>query len=163
MRDFTVLEDRIAALKWLVDEQERRFCEKKYKNLQLSGYYWFTEEIDYEDSQLLEMIRFTTDYIRSKKMITTWIPYYLASGYNDWRRLGFDMACYQPNYAFRQDIPEERLYDAADTAKLLGMCIEAGDRRLGTLERGAYAQLLRRRRADPLYAGRSAYVLSRRP
>ena len=86
----------------------------------------------YEDSQLLEMIRFTTDYIRSKKMITTWIPYYLASGYNDWRRLGFDMACYQPNYAFRQDIPEERLYDAADTAKLLGMCIEL---EIGGLER----------------------------
>ena len=41
MRDFTVLEDRIAALKWLVDEQEKRFIEKKYKNLQLSGYYWF--------------------------------------------------------------------------------------------------------------------------
>ena len=132
MRDFTVLEDRIAALKWLVDEQEKRFIEKKYKNLQLSGYYWFTEEIDYEDSQLLEMIRFTTDYVRSKNMITTWIPYYLASGYNDWRRLGFDMACYQPNYAFRQDIPEERLYDAADTAKLLGMCIEL---EIGGLER----------------------------
>ena len=78
------------------------------------------------------MIRFTTDYVRSKNMITTWIPYYLASGYNDWRRLGFDMACYQPNYAFRQDIPEERLYDAADTAKLLGMCIEL---EIGGLER----------------------------
>lgn len=122
--DFTVLEDRIAALKWLIDEQEERFRAKNYKHLDLVGYYWFTEEIDYNDSQLLEMIRFTTDYVRSKKMITTWIPYYLASGYNDWRRLGFDMACYQPNYAFRRDIPEQRLFDAAETAKLLGMCIE---------------------------------------
>ncbi len=124
MRDFTLLEDRNAALKWLIDEQERRFRDKHYKHIELSGYYWFTEEIDYNDGQLLEMIRFTTDYIRSKNMITTWIPYYLASGYNDWRRLGFDMACYQPNYAFRQDIPEQRLFDAAETAKLLGMCIE---------------------------------------
>lgn len=122
--DFTVLEDRIAALKWLIDEQEERFKAKNYKHLDLVGYYWFTEEIDYEDSQLLEMIRFTTDYVRAKNMITTWIPYYLASGYNDWRRLGFDMACYQPNYAFRKDIPEQRLFDAAETAKLLGMCIE---------------------------------------
>lgn len=124
MRDFAVLEDRIAAMKWLIDEQEERFYAKKYEHLQLSGFYWFTEEIDYEDSQLLEMIRVTTDYVRSKNLITTWIPYYLASGYNDWRRLGFDMACYQPNYAFSQGIPEQRLYDAADTAKLLGMCIE---------------------------------------
>ena len=124
MRDFTVLEDRIAALKWLIDEQEARFKEKNYKHLDLVGYYWFTEEIDYNDTQLLEMIRFTTDHVRSKGLITTWIPYYLASGYNDWRRLGFDMACYQPNYAFREDIPVQRLFDAAETAKLLGMCIE---------------------------------------
>lgn len=124
MRDFTVLEDRIAALKWLIDEQEERFNAKQYKHLDLSGYYWFTEEIDYQDEQLLAMIRFTTDYIRAKNMITTWIPYFLASGFDDWKNLGFDMACYQPNYAFRQDIPEQRLFDAAATAKLLGMCIE---------------------------------------
>lgn len=122
--DFTVQEDRFAALKWMVDEQEERFREKNYKHLELAGYYWFTEEIDYSDRQLLEMIRLLTDYVRSKNLITTWIPYYLASGYNDWKRLGFDMACYQPNYAFRNDIPEQRLFDAAETAKLLGMCIE---------------------------------------
>ena len=124
MRDLSVLEDRICALKWLIDEQETRFRAKNYKHIELSGYYWFTEEIDYNDAQLLEMIRFTTDYIRAKKLITTWIPYYLASGYDDWRRLGFDMACYQPNYAFNQKVPEQRLFDAAATAKLLGMCIE---------------------------------------
>lgn len=123
-RDLSVLEDRLAVLKWLIDEQEQRFYEKKYKHLDLVGYYWFTEEIDYADKQLMEMIRFTTEYIRSKKMITTWIPYFQASGYDDWRRVGFDMACYQPNYAFRQNIPEQRLFDAAQTAKLLGMCIE---------------------------------------
>src|SRR5699024_10808560 len=71
MRDFAVLEDRIAAMKWLIDEQEERFYAKKYEHLQLSGFYWFTEEIDYEDSQLLEMIRVTTDYVRSKNLITT--------------------------------------------------------------------------------------------
>ena len=124
MRDLSVLEDRLAVLKWLIDEQEERFKAKNYKHIDLSGYYWFTEEIDYADSQLLEMIRFTTDYVRAKGLITTWIPYFLASGYDDWRRLGFDMACYQPNYAFNQTVPEQRLFDAANTAKLLGMCIE---------------------------------------
>ena len=123
-RDFRVLEDRIAALEWLVDEQEARFRAKGYRHLELAGYYWFTEEIDYEDEQLLAMIRSITDRIRGKGLITTWIPYYGASGYDDWRNLGFDMACYQPNYAFRQDIPEQRLFDAAKTAKELGMCIE---------------------------------------
>ncbi len=122
--DFTLLEDRKAALKWLIDEQYKRFNEKQYKHLDLKGYYWFTEEINYADSQLLELLRYTTDYVREMGLMTTWIPYYHASGYNDWKNLGFDIVCYQPNYAFNQAVPDSRLFDAAATAKLLGMCIE---------------------------------------
>ncbi|MBO5915137.1 MAG: DUF4855 domain-containing protein [Clostridia bacterium] len=123
-RDFSLVEDRKAALKWLIDEQYARFNEKQYKHLELKGYYWFTEEISYADNQLLELLQFTTDYVRGMGLITTWIPYYHASGYNDWQNLGFDVVCYQPNYAFNQAVPDSRLFDAADTAKLLGMCIE---------------------------------------
>lgn len=122
--DFTNLGDRKAALKWLIDEQLARFEEKKYKHIKLNGFYWFTEEISYSDEQLLELLRFTTDYVRSKGFITTWIPYFHATGYNDWRHLGFDQVCYQPNYAFNQSVPDSRLFDAAATAKLLGMSIE---------------------------------------
>ncbi len=122
--DFALLEDRKAALKWLVDEQYKRFAEKNYKHLDLKGYYWFTEEINYCDKQLLELLRYTTDYVRGLGLITTWIPYYHASGYNDWRNLGFDMVCYQPNYAFNQAVRDIRLFKAAETAKQLGMCIE---------------------------------------
>ena len=122
--DFSLLEDRKAGLKWFIDEQYARFNAKKYEYLDLKGYYWFTEEINYNDSQLLELLRYTTDYVREMGLITTWIPYFHASGYDDWRHLGFDMACYQPNYAFNQNVPDVRLFDAASTAKLLGMCIE---------------------------------------
>ena len=122
--NFANLEDRKAALKWLIDEQLARFNAKKYKHLDLKGYYWFTEEISYSDSQLLELLHYTTDYVRSIGYITTWIPYFHASGYNDWRNLGFDMVCYQPNYAFNKAVPDIRLFNAAETAKLLGMCIE---------------------------------------
>ncbi|MBQ4316867.1 MAG: DUF4855 domain-containing protein [Clostridia bacterium] len=122
--NFANLEDRQAGVKWLIDEQYRRFKEKNYKHLDLKGYYWFTEEISYSDKQLISLLRYTTDYVRSLGLITTWIPYYHASGYNDWRNLGFDMVCYQPNYAFNQAVPDIRLFNAAETAKLLGMCIE---------------------------------------
>lgn len=122
--DFSCVEDRKAALKWLIDEQYKRFNEKEYKHLELKGYYWFTEEINYADNQLLELLRYTTDYVRGMGLITTWIPYFHASGYNDWHNLGFDVVCYQPNYAFNQAVPDSRLFDAASTAKLLGMCIE---------------------------------------
>ena len=122
--DFSKLEDRKAGLKWLIDEQYRRFLEKNYKHLELKGYYWFTEEINYADDQLLELLKYTTDYVRDMGLITTWIPYFHASGYNDWQNLGFDVVCYQPNYAFNQNVPDIRLFNAAATAKLHGMCIE---------------------------------------
>ncbi len=122
--DFALLEDRKSALQWLIDEQYARFTAKKYKHLDLKGFYWFTEEINYADEQLLSLLRFTTDHVRELGLITTWIPYYHASGYNDWRHLGFDLVCYQPNYAFNQSVPDSRLFDAASTAKLMGMCIE---------------------------------------
>lgn len=122
--NFSDVEDRKAALKWLIDEQYEGFKKKNYKHITLNGFYWFTEEISYGDTQLIEMLRYTTDYVRSLGLITTWIPYYHASGFNDWRNLGFDVVCYQPNYAFNQGVPDIRLFDAASTAKLLGMCIE---------------------------------------
>ena len=122
--NFTKLADRKAGLKWLIDEQYRRFVEKNYKHLELKGYYWFTEEINYSDSQLIELLHYTTDYVRDMGLITTWIPYFHASGYNDWQNLGFDVVCYQPNYAFNQAVPDSRLFNAASTAKLHGMCIE---------------------------------------
>ena len=122
--DFKNLEDRKIALKWLIDEQLKGFYAKKYEHITLNGFYWFTEEINYADEQLLALLKFTTEYVREKGLITTWIPYFHASGFNDWRHLGFDIACYQPNYAFNQSVPDRRLFDAASTAKLLGMCIE---------------------------------------
>lgn len=122
--NFAEVEDRKTALKWLIDEQLERFYAKNYKHITLNGFYWFTEEISYSDEQLMELLRYTTDYVRGKNLITTWIPYFHATGFNDWRHLGFDIACYQPNYAFNQNVPDIRLFDAAATAKLLGMCIE---------------------------------------
>lgn len=122
--DFSKLEDRKAGVKWLIDEQVRKFKEKGYQNLELKGFYWFTEEIDFGDQGLLDLLRYTTDYVRQLKYFTFWIPYWQASGYNRWQEIGFDLACYQPNYAFNYTIPEKRLYDAAKAAKMLGMCIE---------------------------------------
>lgn len=122
--NFSKLADRKAAIKWLIDEQIKGFEAKGYQNIELRGFYWFTEEIDFADEGLLDLIKYTTDYVRQLKYFTFWIPYYQASGYNKWKEVGFDLACYQPNFAFNYTIPDSRLYDAARTAKLLGMCIE---------------------------------------
>ena len=122
--DFSKVQDRKTAIKWLIDEQIRVFEQKGYEHLYIEGLYWFTEEINYADEQLLDILKFTTDYVRSLGYITSWIPYYQASGYSEWASLGFDLVCYQPNFAFNFSIPDQRLFDAAEAAKLLGMCIE---------------------------------------
>ena len=118
--DFHSTADRIEAFHWFIDMVRERFAQEKFKNLSLAGFYWLAEDKD----SGLTMLPTLTAHIRSLGMKTIWIPYYNAAGAAEWRQMGFDAAYYQPNYAFRQDIPEQRLFDAAETAKLLGMCIE---------------------------------------
>lgn len=122
--NFSNLEQRITAVKWMIDSQLRLFEEGDYPNLELGGFYWFTEEMDFSDRDLISLIHETTDYVRSLGLITTWIPYYQATGYRKWQEVGFDLGCYQPNYAFNFNIPKTRLYEAYEEAKELGMCAE---------------------------------------
>lgn len=122
--DFTKIEDRKAVLKWFVDEQVKGFKEKGYDSVRLSGFYWFVEEMSGSDPHVRELCNYICDYIRSLGYQTTWIPYFNASGNTSWREFGFDTACLQPNYAFNEDIPLQRIYDAASIAKLYGMSIE---------------------------------------
>lgn len=122
--DFTKIEDRKAVLKWFVDIQLEAFKAKGYDSVRLSGFYWFVEEMSGSDPHVQELCNYICDYIRSLGYQTTWIPYFNASGNTSWKQFGFDTACLQPNYAFNEEIPLERIYDAANLAKLYGMSIE---------------------------------------
>lgn len=117
-------DDRYTAVKWMIDEQIRLFSEKKYKNLEIAGFYWFTESIDTKDSKLLDLINKTTTYVRKLGFISTWIPYFGAEGFDEWNKIGFDLACYQPNYAFNFSVPRQRLFEAIAQAKHLNMALE---------------------------------------
>ncbi|MDL2287661.1 DUF4855 domain-containing protein, partial [Eubacteriales bacterium OttesenSCG-928-G02] len=122
--DFSNTKDRVEAVLWMVDHQLKLFKEHNFKHIELDGFYWFTEEIDLSDRGIVEILKSTTDHVRELGYINSWIPYYQAANYDNWKELGFDLACYQPNYAFNYEIPESRLYEAAVRAKELGMCIE---------------------------------------
>jgi hypothetical protein len=108
----------------MIDTQIARFNEKERKNLTLAGFYWFEEEINYENPHEFQVMFFVRDYLHSLGYKMIWIPYYQASGFGDWKELGFDVACMQPNYAFRTDIPKKRLYDNAALTKRYGLCYE---------------------------------------
>lgn len=122
--DFTRISDRKKAIKWIMDEEVKRFGEGNYSNLEFCGFYWFEESITYSDPDETELIRFASDYAHKLGMKLFWIPYQQASGYSDWKELGFDLACMQPNYMFNNNYTGDILYSNAATTKLYGMCVE---------------------------------------
>lgn len=122
--DISTLEAKIKATKWMIDTQIARFKEKEYKNLSLCGFYWFEEQIDYENPHEFQVMFFARDYLHSMGYKMIWIPYYQASGFGDWKKFGFDVACMQPNYAFNTSVPKQRLYDNAMLTKRYGLCYE---------------------------------------
>ena len=124
IEDFSKAEDRKKAIKWIIDEQLSRFEAGGYDNLDLLGFYWYEEQVTYTDPHELELIRYASDYVHSLGYKLMWIPWYCAPGYTDWKELGFDMACMQPNYAFSGQATVERLYDNPETTRRLGMCVE---------------------------------------
>ena len=124
IEDFSKAEDRKKATKWIIDEQLSRFEAGGYDNLDLLGFYWYEEQVTYTDPHEMELIRYASDYVHSLGYKLMWIPWYCAPGYTDWKELGFDMACMQPNYAFSGQATVERLYDNAETTRRLGMCVE---------------------------------------
>ncbi|MFT8338177.1 DUF4855 domain-containing protein [Schleiferilactobacillus harbinensis] len=122
--NFANKQDRYLALQWMVDEQLKEFQAKGYKNLKLNGFYWFTEELDNGDPEMESILQQLTNYVREKGYMTSWIPYFQGSGYQRWQKMGFDLAIYQPGYAFDASVPKARLYETAAKAKQLGMGTE---------------------------------------
>ncbi|MFC6315352.1 DUF4855 domain-containing protein [Lapidilactobacillus achengensis] len=123
-RDFTKSEDRFVAIQWMIDEQMRRFHDSDFHNLKLRGFYWFTEEMDNNDPEMERILKQVTNYIRNKGLITIWIPYYQAAGYERWQKIGFDLAIYQSGYAFDNTLPIKQLLETSKKAKQLHMGVE---------------------------------------
>ena len=116
--------DRQKAIKWCIDTTIEKFKAGNYENLIHDAFYWFEEEIAYSNADETALLSWTVEYLHSLGYKLFWIPYYQASGFMEWKDLGFDVACMQPNFAFRDGIPTQRLYDNAEITKKLGMCYE---------------------------------------
>ena len=122
--DLSTLEGRIKVTKWFIDENLARYNAKERPYLTLTGFYWFEEEISYNDPLELKVLAFARDYVHSLGYKLIWIPYYQAWGYDRWKQNGFDVACVQPNYSFSKGATKQRLYDNAMLAKKFGLCYE---------------------------------------
>ncbi len=118
--DFSKEEDQLAATRWYIDELMKRFKAAKYKNLELSGFYWVAET----NSHCGELTVPISEYIHSLGKLFYWIPYWQSKGAEDWKALGFDVAYQQPNHFFNHSIPDSRLDAACAFAREHGMAME---------------------------------------
>lgn len=118
--DFTLQSDQVKAARWYIDQLMTRFKKAKYKNLELTGFYWVDEDI----ATCKDLPAKVSGYIHSLKKEFVWIPYWKAKGYERWKELGFDIAYQQPNHFFTKTIPDSRLDEACELARVNGMAME---------------------------------------
>ena len=70
--------------------------EETYNNLDLTGFYWLEEST----AKCGDLPKDVSEYIHQLDKRFYWIPYWNASGYNLWKKLGFDTAFLQQNHFF---------------------------------------------------------------
>lgn len=123
--NFSNMADRLKAIDWYMDEFYKRFNEAGYENVQFGGFYWYCESVStYDDETMFDLVRGVSDRVHARGEQFFWIPYFQAAGYSRWASFGFDVACLQPNYAFKGHVLENRLPEAAAMMRRYGMCTE---------------------------------------
>ncbi len=122
--DFSRLEDRKKAIKWMVDEQIARYNSTPHSNLKLAGFYWYEENLVLDDPDEKELLLYYNNYVHSLGYKSIWIPYYNATGWNRWKEYGFDVGCLQPNYVFNDSFTEQHVPNAISLMRKNGMCME---------------------------------------
>lgn len=121
--DLSKTEDRLKVLDLYMQMYLDRFAEQKYENISLEGFYWFAESISNQAADVVTLPA-AAEIAKEKGTQIFWIPYYVASGYNNWNSFGFTAAYMQPNYVFKLTTPVSQLYSAANLIKNLGMGVE---------------------------------------
>lgn len=102
------LDERLSIIKWFADLCVKRFNDAEYKNITLAGFYWYREEVNYSDTDHeAEMCIKANEYFHSLSLESIFDPFYLSTGYDHYRELGFDACVMQPNYA---EISSDREY-----------------------------------------------------
>lgn len=109
--DFSLMEHRLQAYEWYIDEIRARFAEKDYKYIQLLGFYILSETLTMENGWRYEykqhdlIIPLVAEHCHSVNEGLYWIPYSVSDddashnkALRNWKSFGFDLAILQPNY-----------------------------------------------------------------
>ena len=100
--DFSLVDHRLRACYWFIDQVRSAFEAKHYSNIELLGFYILPEVLDTrwraEYKRYDKVIPAIAEYLHACNEGLFWIPYYLAEGYKTWKDFGFDAAYMQPNH-----------------------------------------------------------------
>lgn len=129
--DFSKEEDRLAGVKWQIDEQIRRFNEKGYQNIQLAGFFYVTEALMIQEDDIMSTVQYANQYVAELGLETLFNPFNNAGTYRDkWQEAGFSMATMQINYfplvngkPQLNAQPKTAIKEAAELTDRLGMGI----------------------------------------
>lgn len=102
------LANKSAIIEWYIDKALDKFEKANFTHLNLTGFYWYSELINFADSAYeVDFVKHFNDYVHAKGYGTTWIPYYCTPGVALWEEVGFDSACLQSGYAFPKSADSE--------------------------------------------------------
>ncbi len=121
-------EERAAAVKWYDEYVTARFENANFSHLELIGYYWYGEEVNYSWSEdEAKFTKLATEAIEVGGKSVLFDPFYLSTGFDHWKELGFEAAVMQPNVAFTDSRPyfdTEMLWEFAHTIGKYNLGVE---------------------------------------
>ena len=165
--DFSLVEDRVAAYKWFMDETRKAFHRKGYRHIELGGFYILPEVLsttwrsEYKRYDLV--IPAVADYAHNCNEALFWIPYCMAEGYKKWESFGFDLAFMQPNYYWEPEKkPMSATFQAINSYRM-GLELEFEYSMVESVNGSASAQTYRQRFQQYLGWARSSGVYGTRP
>lgn len=116
-------EGRKKAVDWYVQLCRSTFEERKYENLELGGFYWINEAVNWDNDDS-DIIKEVVSYVHENGEYMLWIPYYQANRVHLAYELGFDLVSMQPNYMFSMDKPLSNFTHAAEFGLTMQAAVE---------------------------------------
>lgn len=123
--DLSIKNQRQQAIQWYIDTIVENI--KQYSNLHLWGIYLVREDITYGINEQITLE--ISEIVHQKQLRLLWIPYTRAINWNNWTKLGIDVAILQPGYAFASPLMQGtynagRLRATAKLAQKYGLGVE---------------------------------------
>ncbi len=121
----TAVVNKLAALRWIMQEMLQRWREANPIHLRLAGFYWRPESVNASDPYDPWLIGQVADAVHAEGLLFYWIPFYGSVGVTVARQLGFDAVLIQPNVSFNWNLDApQRLRSVSDMARYYHMGVE---------------------------------------